>query len=187
MNPRQITIFKDELLVADCGNNRIQIFDLNGQFLRQFKCITPNTVAVYTNGNIVVGREKSKLISVHNSDGVFLRKFSHTQDDKKFNSRMMIDSKNNVYISDHITDEIRIFTKKGRFVSCLHRQNVSSKSTFHCLTIRHGISTMKVLTSENVLVHEFENHQSPEDNEYMYYKCYWIGGNLLMYNTQHLI
>ncbi len=86
---------------------------------------------------------------------------------------------------DHVFEEVRIFTKKGRLVSSLHRHNVDSKSLF--LSFRHGISTIKVLTSENVLVLEIANQQLIEDNELMYYKCYWIDGNLLMYNTQYLI
>ena len=54
-SPRCLAVTKSKhLMVCDHGNNRIQVFELNGQFVGNFGFDRPTSIAVLSNGRIVV-------------------------------------------------------------------------------------------------------------------------------------
>ena len=58
------------LFVCDCGNHRVQVFELNGKFIGKFgtrgnklrEFIEPLSVAMLSNGRIVVSDERNHRI-----------------------------------------------------------------------------------------------------------------------------
>ena len=73
-----------DIVVADTGNNRIQVFDSTGRFLRAIgiggsygdgKLALPYGVALSPTGDIVVADTDNHRVQVFDSTGKFLRKF----------------------------------------------------------------------------------------------------------------
>ncbi|CAH1244266.1 TRIM3 [Branchiostoma lanceolatum] len=63
-NPMDVAVRGDRLYVPDMGNQRVQVFDLSGNFCHSFSTTTnPVSVAVQTDGTIVVrsGKEVKKF------------------------------------------------------------------------------------------------------------------------------
>ena len=73
----------NQIVVADTGNHRIQIFDEKGTFLRVFgsngngngQFSLPFGVVVDQQGNYVVADTYNDRIQIFNSEGQFIRKF----------------------------------------------------------------------------------------------------------------
>ena len=64
------------LWVADNDNNRIQVFDEQGYFVRQFPCIQdPSSVAFLSTGDIVVASLSDKRLHVYSPEGALRRSF----------------------------------------------------------------------------------------------------------------
>ncbi|XP_035659383.1 tripartite motif-containing protein 2-like [Branchiostoma floridae] len=84
-SPRGVTVSdEEEIFVADCRNKRIQVFTLQGTFVRQFPTVVsdehqmePGDVALDGEGNLwVVGDTESADVAVqYNKQGRMLRKF----------------------------------------------------------------------------------------------------------------
>ena len=78
-SPQGLNIYNNEIYVADLGNNRVQVFDLNGNFLRKWSSTSARSVKTDSYGNIVVGRVNGNVginaISVYTTTGVFLSSF----------------------------------------------------------------------------------------------------------------
>ena len=71
--PRYILITPDDLVyVTDGNNNRIQVFQQNGQFIRQFGngiVKHPEGIAVTSDGHIVVASRRANKLSIFTQDG----------------------------------------------------------------------------------------------------------------------
>ena len=69
--------------MADCANNRVQVFDSNGNFLSTFgqqgsrdnQLQFPRGLSINGNGDIIVADSKNKLIKIFSSSGKYFRKF----------------------------------------------------------------------------------------------------------------
>jgi hypothetical protein len=61
---------KGHILVADCGNGRVQVFTIDGTFVQVIKCnLPPQDVAVNNNGDIHVVSPNQNTIQVFSSSG----------------------------------------------------------------------------------------------------------------------
>lgn len=82
-NPSSITYKNNKLFVVDTFNNRIQIFDKDGEFIKQFGGVgnftgrfnTPSAITVDDSGNIYVGEFKGNKITVFNKHYQFKTKW----------------------------------------------------------------------------------------------------------------
>ena len=71
------------IVVADCYNHRVQVFDRNGNFLSKFgeqgsrdnQLEFPQGLSINGNGDIIVADKGNKLIKIFSSSGEYLRKF----------------------------------------------------------------------------------------------------------------
>ena len=101
--PTYILITPDNLVyVTDGGNNRIQVFEQNGQFIRQFgngivKC--PRGIAVTNDNHIVVASRDAKKLNIFTPDGQCVHEVANIKLDKPYGVAVDIQD-GAIYIAD---------------------------------------------------------------------------------------
>ena len=127
-NPRGVAVTeKDEIVVADEGNHRVQVFDSNGTFLRsfghygknagEFSC--PDGITTDKDGNIFVADRGNNRVQIFSREGRYLGSFGGTGSlDCQFSSPrgLSLDSTGNIIVADTGNKLIKIFTPDGRFL-----------------------------------------------------------------------
>ena len=117
-----------DLVIADTRNRRIQIYDIDGNFLRGWPLAeTPTTldvvssdVAVAANGDIYVVDPGTTHVQRYTSTGAFLGSWGQEgTEPQEFLSpaAIALDSEGNVYITDPSNAAIKIFTSTGDFIT----------------------------------------------------------------------
>ena len=118
---------KDEIVVADALNHRVQVFDSNGTFLRSFghqgknagEFNGPVGVAIDKDRNIFVADNGNNRIQILSWEGRHLGSFGgEGSRDSQLNHPwgLSLDSTGNVIVADTGSKVIKIFTPDGRFV-----------------------------------------------------------------------
>ena len=109
------------MYVADCGNDRIQVFTAEGRFLRMFGRVgegggelgEPSAIAVDGSGLVYVGEHGSHgCVSVFTSEGGFVTSFGRRGSGPgQFNDPrgLAVDSSGVVYVCDSKNDRLQIF------------------------------------------------------------------------------
>ncbi|MCA9342384.1 6-bladed beta-propeller, partial [Candidatus Saccharibacteria bacterium] len=162
------TDINGNIYVADGGNNRIQKFDSEGDFIAkwgstgeeqgQFK--TPSGVAIDSQGYVYVTDKYNNRIQKFDSNGVFVTEWgSYGQLTEQFNnaSDIAIDSNNNVYVAD--TDNFRIqkFDSNGVFITSWGSQG-SEENEFEKPVY------IAIDSSDNIYVSDMDNHRIQKFN-----------------------
>ena len=102
---------RDEIVVADCHNNRVQVFDSNGTFLRSFghkgdnagELIYPVGIAIDKDRNIFVAENENNRIQIFSWEGRHLGSFGGqgSLDSQLLHPRgLSLDSTGNVIVAD---------------------------------------------------------------------------------------
>ncbi len=118
---------KDNIIVADQGNDRIQVFDSNGNFLFSFGSYgdsegylkVPHSLTVDSKGRIIVADTANNRIQVFDSNGNFLFSFgSCGTREGQFNypHGVAVDSKDNIIVADTFNNRIQVFDSNGNFL-----------------------------------------------------------------------
>jgi len=118
---------RGEIIVADYGNHRIQVFDRDGKFLLKFgsgrgdnQFNSPCGVTVdQRNNQIVVADTNNHRIQVFNEKGTFLQVFgSKGTGGGQFNAPrgVVVDQEGNYVVADSHNNRIQIFDSQGQFV-----------------------------------------------------------------------
>ena len=119
---------KQEIIVCESTNNRIQVFNDQGQFIRKFgtngngngQFNYPWDVVVdKRNDQIVVAEHGNHRIQVFDSAGNFIHSFgsSGNGDGQLSNPRaVVVDSTGNYYVADHGNHRIQVFDCNGQFI-----------------------------------------------------------------------
>ncbi|MFY3739840.1 MAG: sugar lactone lactonase YvrE [Candidatus Nitrosomirales archaeon] len=136
----------DNVFVVDQGNNRIQKFDKNGNFITTLGsycnvesgdgCIDPDGsgslalgdgqlsspygIAIDSRDNLYVADSNNHRIQKFDKNGNFITKWgSYGTGDGEFNypSAIAIDSSGKVYVGDSLNDRIQKFDKNGNFIT----------------------------------------------------------------------
>ena len=143
-NPLGVAVTdKDEILVADCLNHRVQVFDSNGTFLRSFghkgenagEFIYPTGIAVNKDRQIFVADSENHRIQILSWEGRHLNSFG---DKGSLDSQLSdpwglsLDSTGNIVVADAGNKRIKIFTPDGRFVMKIGEQG-SFRFPVHCV------------------------------------------------------
>ncbi len=113
--------------VADTGNNRVQRFDKDGNFLGswgsqgegQGEFRSPEAIAVSGDGKVYVADTGNHRIQIFNSDGVFLLGWGqHGQAHGEFSSPrgIAVGPTGYVYVADTGNNRIQRFDLEGRFL-----------------------------------------------------------------------
>ena len=131
----------DEIVVADCHNHRVQVFDSHGTFLKSVghkgehagELTYPVGVAIDKHRNIFVADNGNDRIQIFSWEGRHLGSFGgkgslDSQLDDPWG--LSLDSTGNVMVADKGDNLIKIFTPDGRFVMKIGGQ--SSEGSFSC-------------------------------------------------------
>ena len=118
---------KDEIVVADEWNHRVQVFDSNGTFLRSFghqgkiagEFNYPDGIAIDKDGNIFVADRGNHRVQIFSREETYLGSFggNGSLDNQLSSPRgLSLDSTGNIIVADADNKLIKIFTPDGRFV-----------------------------------------------------------------------
>ena len=134
---------KDEIVVADQFNHRVQVFNSNGNFLRSLghnggnvgEFSFPNGIAIDKDRNILVSEFWNHRVQIFSREGRHLGSFGGkgSLDSQLLNPwGLSLDSTGNVIVSDTGNKLIKIFTRDGRFVMKIGEQGSLSEPV-HCV------------------------------------------------------
>ena len=144
INPLGVAINdKDEIVVVDQCNHRVQVFDINGTFLRSFghrggnvgEFNYPNGIAIGKDRNILVSEYWNHRVQIFSGEGRHLGSFGGkgSLDSQLLNPRgLSLDSTGNVIVADTGNKMIKIFTLDGKFVVKIGEQG-SLSCPVHCV------------------------------------------------------
>ena len=134
---------RDEIVVADRGNHRVQVFDSNGTFLRFFGREGKNAgefnfsvgVAINKERNIFVADRNNHRIQIFSWEGRHLDSFGgkgSLDSQLIYSWGLSLDSTGNVIVADAGHKLIKIFTPDGKFVKKIGAQG-SFSFPIHCI------------------------------------------------------
>ena len=141
--PRGVAVTnKDEIVVADEYNNRVQVFDSNGTFLRSFGDVGenagqfnhPDGVAIDKDGNIFVADRDNHRVQIFSREGKHVGSFGGKGSLDSQLCRpwgLSLDITGNVIVADTGNKLIKIFTPDGVFVMKIGGQG-SLNGPAHC-------------------------------------------------------
>ena len=187
---------KDEILVADCLNHRVQVFDSNGTFLRSFghegknagEFNRPDGLAIDRDGNIFVADRNNDRVQIFSRGETYLGSFGGNgslDNQLSVPQGLSLDSTGNIIVADAGNKLIKIFTPDGRFVMKIGGQG-SFSNPVHCvqcgeyfMVSDHDEHCIKVFHREGHFQYKF-GMQGQGDGEFN------SPGYLLVNESQHL-
>ena len=143
-SPRGVAVSGgDEIVVADCNNHRVQVFDSDGTFLRSFghkgendgEFIYPTGIAINKDRQIFVADSDNNRIQILSWEGRHLDSFGGQGSlDSHLSGTwgLSLDSTGNIIVADTGNKLIKIFTPNGRFVMKIGGQG-SLSWPVHCV------------------------------------------------------
>lgn len=108
--------------VADLGNNRVQVFDNTGAFIRKVGVgllNRPVGLAIDASGDIYVADQGNNKIQVFQNNGTFKTSFGTAgAGNGQFGSPagVAVDGSGNIYVADGGNNRIQVFTNSGSFI-----------------------------------------------------------------------
>ena len=129
-DPCGLTLYDNEVYVCDCNNHRIQIFDLDLNFVRSIgshgegrgEFYLPIDIKFDTAGNMYVADGGNRRVQVMDRSGQFVREFGEIE--LKGPSGLHIADKY-MYVSDWRGDCIVVYETSGQFVTSLGRPGLN--------------------------------------------------------------
>ena len=121
MSPFRIAILENELFVADSKNQRIQIFDDKGIFLRQFSTNTssssyPYDLDIYEN-KVFVADTHSSSILVFDDSGELTNEFTVNNNFSKLDISGIDVYDDLIFVSDSENNIVHILDLEGNLIS----------------------------------------------------------------------
>ena len=128
---------RDEIAVTDFNNNRVQIFNIDGNYLRSFSLsgVKVKGIAINKNGNIFVVDNSNCRIQIFSEMGNHLGSFGGkgSTDSKLCNPcGLSVDSDGNIIVADTGNKLIKIFSPDGKFLMKIGEQD-SFNYPIHCV------------------------------------------------------
>ena len=134
---------KDEIVAADEGNDRVQVFDSNGTFLTSFgrggknagEFNHPDGLAIDRDGNIFIADRFHHRVQICSRKGTYLGSFGgngNFDNQLSYPRGLSLDSTGNIIVADAGNKLIKIFTPDGRFVMKIGGQG-SFMDPVHCV------------------------------------------------------
>ena len=194
--PRGVAVTdKDEILVADECNHRVQVFDSNGTFLRSFGRGGKNAGEfnypdglIDRDGNIFIADRGNHIVQMFSREETYLGSFggNGSLDNQLSSPRgLSLDSTGNIIVADAGNKLIKIFTPDGRFVMKIDGQG-SFSSPVHCVQCGEYFIVsdldehcIKVISREGHCQYKF-GREGQGDGEFI------NPGYLLVNESQHL-
>ena len=187
-NPMGVAVTaKDEILVADNQNHRVQVFDSNGTFLRSFghkgenagEFKNPTGIAINKDRNILVSEYYNHRVQILSWEGRHLGSFGGQG---SLDSQLLkpwglsLDSTGNVIVADTGNKLIKIFTPDGKFIMKIGGQG-SLSYPIHCVQCGEYFIVsdsnehcIKVFNREGHFLYKF-GKKGEGDREFNYPRC----------------
>ena len=133
-DPRGVTLYDNQVFVCDRNNYRIQVFDLDLNFVRSIgsrgkgrgEFNAPDDVKFDTAGNMYVAEFYNSRVQVLDSSGHFIRAFVEEGEGKLSRPLDLHIADKHVYVSDISGDCIVVYETSGKFVTrfgvCGHKE-----------------------------------------------------------------
>lgn len=128
----------DDILVADCNNNRICVFDTNLYFKREFGIkILKKPICVRTMDDLVyVLNSSQNYIDVFNLSGDNIKSILPCYSTRmKKTKTFCLDSEGNIIIADYGADTIKIFTPEGKLIHKIGWENPDTEDVSGCFGV----------------------------------------------------
>ena len=134
---------RDEIAVTDSLNNRVQIFNSDGNYLRCFgrggnkagEFRHPRGIIFNRNGNIFVADRNNHRIQIFSGEGEYLGMFGgegSLDSQLSYPWGLSVDSDGNIIVADAGNKLIKIFSPYGKFLRRIGGQG-SLSCPFHCV------------------------------------------------------
>ena len=143
-DPRGVTLHDNQVYVCDANNHRIQVFDLNLNFVRSIgsrgngrgEFNTPYDVKFDTAGNIYVADSFNSRVQVLDNSGHFIRTLGDERERKLVLPSGLHVADKYVYISDWRGNCIVVYETSGQFVTSFGRYGQNEGEFVHpfCIT-----------------------------------------------------
>jgi len=155
---------RGDIIVADSGNHRVQVFDKAGKFLFKFgssgskngQFSSPYGVTIdQRNDQVVVADTSNHRIQVFDEKGGFIRAFGtgESGDSQTSGPRgVVVDSQGNYIVPDFSNHRVQIFDANGQFLSKFGSVGSGDGKLFH----PNGISLMP---NGNIVLAEWGNNR----------------------------
>lgn len=168
-----------KIYVADLGNNRIQVFDANGNYITKFGngyLSLPNCVFYGSDSRIYVGEKNTDRVSVFDASYNLLYSFGTTgSGDGQFNdvSMIYVDQNQVIYTIDFVNNTIQLFNgaNNGSFIRRFGSGHITQGGSGISVDEQTGI----IYASEYNNIHKFDingNHLgsfSGSNNRQLYF------------------
>jgi DNA-binding beta-propeller fold protein YncE len=125
--PRSVAVFGDEIFVADTGNERIQVFGLDGAFRRAFggtgtapgQLLEPVGIAVGPDGRVYIADSGNARVSIFAADGAPIAQWPVPEwsGQQFFEPYVTVGPDGMVYVGSPTTASILVFNPDGVMVN----------------------------------------------------------------------
>ena len=124
-DPRGVTIHSNQVYLCDRDNHRIQVFDLDLNFIRSIgscgsgrrEFIHPCDIAFDIAGNMYVVEFNNNRVQVMDNSGQFIRTFGQEGEGKLRSPTALHVVDKYVYVSDWSSDRIVVYQTSGQYVT----------------------------------------------------------------------
>lgn len=123
--PISIALWKDQLVVSESGNLRIQFMDKNGKYIKSFRTFRAYQTIVLDKSGLIYGVPvslggKNTIVDVLDQEGKLLNSFGKPSEYLRSTTlhciQLCIDEKENIYIARTIPAIIEKYSKKGELI-----------------------------------------------------------------------
>ena len=150
--PRGLTVYNNEVYVTDTGNERVEVFGLDGSFKRAFggtgsasgQLLEPVGITVGADGNVYVADSGNARISVFDTNGNAITQWAipSWQGSQFFEPYLTADSAGHIYVSDPTSAQVLVFDLNGNVVDTIASAGNTPLTTPAGLSILDGTNLL---------------------------------------------
>ena len=123
-DPRGVTLYDNQVYVCDLNNHRIQVFDLDLNFIRSIgshgkgrgELYSPDDVKFDTAGSMYIAEYGNERVQVMDSSGHFIREFGLRGEGKLRGPSSIVIADKYVYVSDILQHCIFVYETSGHLI-----------------------------------------------------------------------
>ena len=123
--PHGVTLYNHQMYVCDSDNRRIQVFDLDLNFIRSIgsrgkgtgELDSPHDIKFDSTGNMYIADRGNKRVQVLDSSGHFIRLLGQEGEGRLSGPVSVLIADQYVYVSDFGQHHIVVYTSSGQFVT----------------------------------------------------------------------
>jgi DNA-binding beta-propeller fold protein YncE len=169
MKSEFMEVYEGLLYMAEAGNHRVNVFDLEGNFKFLFggqgteegKMNNPEASKISSEGKVYVADLKNDRVQVFTKEGKFLKAWGKTgsgQGEFKTPSGLAIDKNDNIYVCEIGNDRVQVFDKEGKFLTMWGKKGAGNGEfgNLHGIIVDKGTGWVYVADSANNRIQVFK-------------------------------